>query len=105
GKLDRTAYSAMKAALNGMSRTWALELAPHITVNVVAPGPIETEVYRRLNTRTPEEISAFLQTIPAARMGTPEEIAYAVSYFLDRRSAFTTGQTLYVCGGLSIASY
>lgn len=103
GKELRTAYAASKAALHGMTRTWALELAKHgITVNAIAPGSIETELFRRGNPPEDPRTQAFLSAIPVGRIGTPDDVANAVAFFLDRRSGFVTGQTLYVCGGLTV---
>ncbi len=105
GKPGRLAYSASKAAINGLTRTAALELAAHgITVNVVAPGPIETEMFAANTPPGSPARAAFVEAVPVRRMGTPEEVAAAVAYFLSDAAGFTTGQTLYVCGGLSIAA-
>ncbi len=103
GKQLRTAYSASKAALHGMTRTWALELAKDgITVNAVAPGSIETKLFRDVNPPDDPRTAAILSAIPVGRIGTPADIAQAVSFFLDRRSGFVTGQVMYVCGGLTV---
>lgn len=100
GKVNRTAYSATKAGVVGMSRTWALELAPlAITVNIVAPGLIETE-------STPAddpEAAASIAAVPLGRFGSTEEIAHAIAFLLSDLSGFITGQTLYVDGGRTIA--
>jgi 3-oxoacyl-[acyl-carrier protein] reductase len=103
GKELRTAYAASKAALHGMTRTWALELAKDgITANAVAPGSIETSLFRRANPPDDPRTQAILAAIPVGRIGTPIDVANAVSFFLDRRSGFVTGQTMYVCGGLTV---
>lgn len=103
GKPLRTAYSASKAALIGMSKTIALELAPHgITVNVVAPGSIGTREFYRNNPPESPQTRKILQNIPAGHIGTPEDVAHAVSFFLDDKSRFITGQVLYTCGGLTV---
>ena len=103
GKELRTAYSASKAALHGMTRTWALELAKDgITVNAVAPGSIETKLFRKANPPEDPRTAAIISAIPVGRIGTPADIAQAVSFFLDRRSGFVTGQVMYVCGGLTV---
>lgn len=97
-------YSAAKAGLVGLTRSWALELATQgITVNCVAPGPIATEMFARNNPPELPRSKAMLAAIPMARMGTPDEVAAAVAYFLSPEASFTTGQTLYVCGGASVS--
>ena len=103
GKELRTAYAATKAGLIGMTRVWALELGRHgITVNAIGPGPIRTELFDRANPPDSPRTRAIVDAVPVKRVGTPEDVAQAVSFFLDRRSGFTTGQMLYVCGGMTI---
>ena len=106
GRPKRTSYGAAKAGVIGMTRTWALELANKgITANVVSPGPTETEMFRRNNLTGPdaeENRKHFLADVPMRRFGTPEEIAVAIAFFLDRRASFVTGQVLQVCGGSSV---
>jgi 3-oxoacyl-[acyl-carrier protein] reductase len=105
GMVKRTAYAGAKSGLIGMTRTWALELgAQGITVNAVAPGPVATELYLKNNPMSPEAREAFTSRIPLKRVGTPEEIAGAITYFLSDDASFVTGQVLYVCGGLSIGA-
>lgn len=103
GIAQRSAYAAAKAAVNSLTRTWAVELAEAgITVNAVAPGPTETEMFRR-NTPVGSEADArFLSMIPMRRLGKPEEIAAAVAFLLSDEAGFITGQTLFVDGGGSI---
>jgi NAD(P)-dependent dehydrogenase (short-subunit alcohol dehydrogenase family) len=103
GKELRTAYSASKAALVGMTRSWALELAPYgITVNLIAPGPIETELWARANPADSPRTRATIEGIPMHRLGRPADIAHAAAFFLSAEAGFVTGQTLYVCGGASV---
>ncbi len=103
GKEMRTAYSASKAALHGVTKTWALELAAHgITANAVAPGTIETTAFYENNPREDPRTQAIIDAIPGKRIGTPADVAHAVSFFLDERSSFVNGQVLYVCGGLTV---
>ena len=105
GKPLRTAYSAAKAGIAGLTRTLALELAPWgITVNAVGPGPIETPLFRSANPPDSPRTKAILEGIPIGRLGTPEDVAAAVDFFLADESSFVTGQVLYVCGGLSLGS-
>lgn len=103
GKARRTLYSSTKGALQAMSRTWALELAPDgITVNCVAPGPIATSAFWQNNDPDAAYTRALMDDIPVGRMGRAEDVSNAVSFFCDRRSGFVTGQTLFVCGGVTV---
>jgi 3-oxoacyl-[acyl-carrier protein] reductase len=103
GARDRTAYAAAKAAVTSLTRTWALELAgTGVTVNNVAPGPIETELFRRNTPAGSAAETRFLSLVPMRRLGVPGEIAAAVAYFLSEEAGYTTGQTLYVDGGASV---
>ncbi|CAM4268957.1 Short-chain dehydrogenase/reductase [Bordetella tumbae] len=105
GKQGRTVYGMTKAGLIGMTRTWALELAPFgITVNAIAPGPIATEFFAGANDQNDAHTQALLASIPVGRMGQPEEVAHATAYLMDQRCGFVTGQTHMVCGGLSIGA-
>ena len=103
GKEARTLYSASKGALQSMARTWALELAKdRITVNCVAPGPIATSVFWQNNPPESEATRRIVDGVPVGRMGMPEDVANAVGFFCDPRSDFVTGQTLFVCGGVTV---
>jgi NAD(P)-dependent dehydrogenase (short-subunit alcohol dehydrogenase family) len=103
GIVHRTAYAAAKAAISSMTRSWALELAESgITVNAVAPGPIETELFRRNTPVGSEAERRFLSLVPMRRFGKPEEIAATIAFLLSDEAGLMTGQTLYVDGGASI---
>jgi 3-oxoacyl-[acyl-carrier protein] reductase len=93
----RSAYVTAKSAQIGLTRSWARELAPlGITVNTVAPGFVPVERHAGV----PDEVrSAYLASVPAGRMGTPEDVAHAVSFFASEAAGFITGQRLVVDGG------
>ena len=106
GRENRTSYSAAKSGLYGFSRTWALELAKkNITVNIVSPGPILTELQKKNNNQSSKYKKQFLQQNPMGRFGKPEEVAHAIDFFLSEKSSFITGQALYVCGGMSVGHF
>jgi len=103
GKELRTVYSATKAGLIGMTRTWALELAPHnINVNYVGPGPIATELFRASNPEDSPKTRALVNGIPLKRMGQPEDVANLVSFLASDEASFITGQAIFICGGLTV---
>lgn len=100
GNPGQVNYSASKAGIIGMTRSLARELASRkITVNAVAPGAVDTDMTREL----PEKVrTAMLDAIPMKRMGTPEDIANAVSFLAKEESSYITGQVLNVSGGMYI---
>lgn len=103
GIRQRTSYAAAKAALISFTRGWALELAQTgITVNAIAPGPIDTDLFRSGNPEGSSGEAAYVAAVPMGRLGQPHEVAAAATFLLDERSSFITGQTLYVDGGASI---
>lgn len=103
GKELRSAYAASKAALIGMTRTWALELAPHgVTANCIGPGPVATEMFRAANPDDSPQTRRIMQSIPVGRLGTPEEIAHVAAFFAHPMAGFVTGQVVYACGGMTV---
>jgi 3-oxoacyl-[acyl-carrier protein] reductase len=105
GKAGRTVYGATKGAILALTRTWALELGPFgINVNTVAPGPIATEMFYKDNPPGNPATKALLSSIPIGRIGKPKDVAAAVNFLLSEDASFITGQTLYVCGGLSMSA-
>lgn len=105
GTPERTPYAAAKAALETCTRIWAGELASTgITVNAVAPGPIETEMYRERSPVGSEREAHLLETIPLHRVGTPAEIAHAICMLLHEDAGYMTGQIVRVDGGGSISA-
>lgn len=98
GNPGQANYAAAKAGIIGFSRSLAREVAArNITVNVVVPGLIDTDMTRAL---PEEQAQALLQQIPLGRLGLAEEVAYAVAFFASPRAAYITGATLHVNGGM-----
>ncbi len=98
GASCEAAYSATKAGIIGLTRALSKEYAPSgITVNCIAPGVIDTDMMSRFSA---DERAAICEDIPAGRMGTPEEVAFAVSFFADEKAAYITGQTLGINGAM-----
>ena len=95
-------YGAAKAAVNSLTSTLSVELAPAIRVNAIAPGPIPTDNFNEsMGIDTPERRETVLTAIgiPLARFGDPEDIAAAVVYMSSPAASWVTGQCLYVSGG------
>ena len=105
GTPERTPYAAAKGALETCTRIWAGELASTgITVNAVAPGPVETELYRERSPVGSEREARFLNTIPLHRVGTPVEIAHVICMLLHEDAGYITGQIVRVDGGGSVST-
>ncbi|MFI9402702.1 SDR family NAD(P)-dependent oxidoreductase [Nocardia sp. NPDC052316] len=95
-----SAYVTAKHAQIGLTRSWARELAPFgITVNTVAPGFVPVERHAEVAAATR---AAYLATVPVGRMGIPDDIAAAVSFFASLAASFVTGQRLVIDGGRSL---
>jgi NAD(P)-dependent dehydrogenase (short-subunit alcohol dehydrogenase family) len=100
GNFGQFNYSASKGGLVGMTRALALQLAPRVRVNAVAPGLTASEMTLAM----PEKVlSKLIATIPMGRMGEPEEIAATVAALASKDMAFVTGQVVVACGGRSLA--
>ncbi|TCL79488.1 MULTISPECIES: SDR family oxidoreductase [unclassified Rathayibacter] len=66
------------------------------------PGPIATDLFLKANAAESPQTKALIAGVPVGRLGQPEDIAHAARFFLDDAAGFVTGQTLYVCGGLTV---
>lgn len=100
GSAGQTNYAAAKAGLVGLARSLARELASReITVNVVAPGPIRTDMTGSLDSK---QQAAMLAAVPLARMGQPDEVAAAVQFLASPAAAYITGAVLPVDGGMGM---
>jgi 3-oxoacyl-[acyl-carrier protein] reductase len=103
GRARSSVYASAKSGLIGLTRALALETASFgITVNAIAPGPIGTEMFFANNPEGSDETNMLLSRIPMNRLGEPREVAAAATYFMGDGASYTTGQTLFVCGGMSI---
>lgn len=102
GGFGQSNYSAAKGGVVSLTRTLAIELSKHnVTVNCIAPGLIDTPLFRSLREDAQERL---LRIQPINRIGQPEEVANAALFFASDDSGYITGQTLYVCGGKSIGA-
>jgi 3-oxoacyl-[acyl-carrier protein] reductase len=98
GRAGRISYSMSKTALNGLTRSLAVELAPfNVLVNAVAPGYVMTDLTRRNNSDS--EIEKISTAIPLQRLAEPEEIACVVAFLCSEQNTYLTGQTIVVDGG------
>jgi 3-oxoacyl-[acyl-carrier protein] reductase len=104
GNRGQANYSAAKAGLQGFTKTLAIELGRYnITANAIAPGVIVTDMLRRTAERIGVPFEQFLATaakeVPVGRVGQPEDVANAASFFCSEESSYVSGQVLYVAGG------
>jgi NAD(P)-dependent dehydrogenase (short-subunit alcohol dehydrogenase family) len=100
GWFGQLAYSASKGGVVSTTRTLAVELARYgITVNAIAPGLVDTPL---LAAEPPEVMAKLMAAQPTGTLGTPEDVAWAVSWFASPAARAVTGQVLYVCGGKSL---
>jgi NAD(P)-dependent dehydrogenase (short-subunit alcohol dehydrogenase family) len=95
-------YAASKGAVISLTRTLALEMARYgVTANCIAPALVDTPLFRGLKEEVQERL---VKSVPAGRIGTPEDIGNAALFLASDESSYVTGQTLYVCGGRSLGA-
>ncbi|MBH80154.1 MAG: oxidoreductase [Gammaproteobacteria bacterium] len=92
-------YGASKAAVVSLTQSFSLELAPKIRVNAVGPGPIPTDNFNESTNFPDDKPVEDVIGVPLRRLGTPEDIGWAVVYMASPAASWVTGQCLYVCGG------
>jgi NAD(P)-dependent dehydrogenase (short-subunit alcohol dehydrogenase family) len=99
-KIGRVSYTMSKSALNGMTRSLAVEFAPfNVMINAVAPGYVMTDLTRQNNTE--EDLEKIRQFIPLKRLAEPQEIAQVVAFLCAEQNTYLTGQVIVVDGGYS----
>ncbi len=100
GQAGQANYAASKAGLIGLARSIAKEFASRgVTVNVVAPGPVGTDMLSALNAR---QLAAIVERVPVGRVGTPDELAAAIEFLTSEGAGYITGIVLAVDGGISM---
>ena len=101
GARGGSVYAASKHAVEGLTKSAALEAAPHgVRVNAVAPGPVDTDMLNRF-AGTAERKAGLVASVPAKRAGTPEEIAQTIVFLASGRASYIMGQSITVDGGLT----
>ncbi|MFN3215855.1 MAG: SDR family NAD(P)-dependent oxidoreductase [Acidimicrobiales bacterium] len=92
-------YAAAKAAVNSLTKTFALELAPRVRVNCICPGWIETEIMMTAMSFTQDDLPKVARQIPMKKMGEPMDVGLAALYFASPAAGWVTGQILDIAGG------
>ncbi len=100
GSPRKIAYTISKSAILGLAKSLALDLAPKILVNTIVPGYINTEMFRKFDTKTNEHR---INQIPIRRLGKPEEVASLVSFLCSSDASYITGQCFHVNGGVFLS--
>lgn len=100
GALGHTAYSAAKGGLVGLTRSLARRLGPHVRVNGVAPGLIETPMALNMSEENRQKRLADVKNIPLKRFGDPAEVASVIGFLCSDAASYVTGQTINIDGGM-----
>ncbi|MBI4303606.1 MAG: SDR family oxidoreductase [Chloroflexi bacterium] len=94
-------YGAAKAGIQNFTESLAAELAPHVRVNAVAPGTIQTQLVAEIGRQNPQMMERRLKRMLLKRQGLPEEVAYAVAFLASDAASYITGETIKISGGLT----
>ena len=99
GRGTRMVYSTTKHGLNGLTKSLAQQLGPHVLVNTVSPGFVDTQMTR--DNLTPQQLEDLLKRVPLGRLIKPDEIAETVAFLVSDRNSAITGQSIVVDGGFT----
>jgi 2-hydroxycyclohexanecarboxyl-CoA dehydrogenase len=102
GSKGETVYATAKGGIMALTKSLAREVAPHVTVNCLCPGPTRTPLYEQEAVDNPKLMERLERAIPLRRIAEPEDQARALAFLASDASAYMTGQVLSVSGGLTM---